>query len=60
LWLDKTLMQDVNEVISLVASAVDYLTPKSLDNRTLGGLKGHFYSGIDHRITEYGLTFANS
>jgi polar amino acid transport system substrate-binding protein len=56
LWLDMSLMEDGNEVISSVQQSLDYNGPESLDGKVFGGLKGHRYQGIDDRIAELGKT----
>ncbi|WP_163833720.1 substrate-binding periplasmic protein [Spartinivicinus ruber] len=46
------LIQDTNEVISLVKNSISYKGPESLTGLQLGGVFGHVYSGLEESIKQ--------
>lgn len=55
LW-STSLIEDANEIISDLNNPFEYQGPESLIGLTLGGLRGHYYVGLDPLIAE-GLVY---
>ena len=49
LWT-ATLMNDRDELISPISRPVQYHGPESLHGKTVGGVSGHYYYGIDEAV----------
>ncbi len=50
---------DNDAVVSLAKAPVDYETPGSLVNKTIGGLPGHYYHGVDQLVKQGKITRIN-
>ncbi len=50
------LFDDSNSIVSLSDNPLDYHSASSLDGKTLLGMRGHFYVGIDERVKSGDIT----
>lgn len=49
LWTS-TLMKDRDELVSSALRPIQYYGPESLQGKTIGGVQGHYYYGIDEAV----------
>lgn len=59
LWTSP-IFHDQDEVVSLAAAPFEYLGPKSLINKSLGGVLGFYYFGIDPLVSQGKIRRANA